>query len=119
MEHDVIFQTIPYLQYFLIVGAVAGGIIAGVKWIHRKGVTQGVDTVRGKTIQGDVEDLQKKFKEETEHTNFSHREMFKKIDDNRCSINKVGKDVAMIKGSVEALSNFIIHGKKIKFNNNS
>ncbi len=119
MEHEIISQIIPYLQYLLIFGAVICGIIGTVKWIHRKGVLHGVDTIRGKTIQNDIEDLQKKFKEETDHTNFSHRTMFKKIDENKDAINKVGRDVAKTKGVVEAISNFIIHGKKIKFDNNN
>jgi len=35
-EHEIISQIIPYLEYFLIVGAVICGIIGAVKWIHKK-----------------------------------------------------------------------------------
>lgn len=119
VEEEIIFQAIPYLQYFLIVGAVIAGIVGAVKWIHRKGIVHGVDTLRGETIQKDIEAIQKELKKEKEDTDFSHRLLYKKIDENRCTINKIGKDVAKIKGAVEALSNFIMHGKKLKFNNNS
>jgi len=119
MEHDIISQIIPYFSYFLIVGAVAGGIIGGIKFIHRKGVIHGVDTIRGESIQKDICDLKKEYEEDRIHESESHRIMFKKIDANKDSINKVAKDVASSKATVELLTNFIINGKKAEFKTNN
>lgn len=112
MEHDIISQIIPYFSYFLIVAAVAGGIIGGVKWIHRKGIIHGVDTIRGEAIQKDLCDLKKEFEEDKKNEAESHRIFFKKIDANKESINKIGVDVASIKATVELLTNFIMNRNK-------
>lgn len=115
MDHEIIFQIIPYLQYLLIIAAVAGGIIGGIKFIHRKGVIHGVDTIRGAAIQKDICDLKKEYEEDKKHEGESHRLLHKKIDENKDSIHKIAKDVASSKATVELLTNFIINGKKVKF----
>lgn len=114
MVEELISQIMPYLQYFLIVGAVIGGIVGGVKLIYRRGIIRGVDTVRGEAIQREIKDVKKELKEEKIDTDSSHRLFHKKIDENKCEIKSVGKDVATIKGKIEIIMNFILNGKKEK-----
>jgi len=119
MEHDIISQTIPYFEYFLIAGGVAGGIIAGIKFIHRKGVTQGIDTLRGKAIQKDICALKKEYEEDRTHDQESHRLMHKKIDQNRdalmASDAKIDTSIQVVKTEIYWIKNEVeIQGKDIK-----
>jgi len=78
----MIFQMIPYLQYFLIVGAVLAGILGAVKWIHRKGIVQGIETTRGKSIEEKIDKIDEKLDEKEEDLNTAFKTVFTKIGNN-------------------------------------
>lgn len=81
-EEEVISQIIPYLQYFLIFGAVVAGIVGAVKWIHRKGIVSGVETTRGKSIESKIDKIDEKLDKRDTESNVAFQTVFKKVGNN-------------------------------------